>query len=107
MSSKTTTDHDEIRKWAEAHGGNPACVMGTGGKHDPGMIRLMFPNGHFANDENLHELSWEDWFQAFDANGLALVLDPTSRFNKIVARSTAEARANGDHGESVHHPRGR
>jgi len=35
--------------------------------------------------ENLREISWDDWFEAFDANGLALVYDPGSRFNKIVA----------------------
>jgi hypothetical protein len=101
MSSKTTTDHDEIRTWAESHGGKPACVGGTGGKNDPGMLRLMFPDSSYANDDNLHELSWGDWLEAFDANGLALVFDPSSRFNKIVARETA-ARAHGAAGASHH-----
>ena len=27
--SKTTTDHDEIRRWAEERGGKPATVKGT------------------------------------------------------------------------------
>jgi hypothetical protein len=26
MSSRTTTDHDEIRRWAEEQGGRPAAV---------------------------------------------------------------------------------
>jgi hypothetical protein len=29
--SKTTTDHDEIKKWVESRGGKPATVKGTGG----------------------------------------------------------------------------
>ena len=31
--SKITTDHDEIRKWAEERGGRPATVRST---HDKG-----------------------------------------------------------------------
>ena len=38
-----TTDHDEIRRWAEERGAKPSCVKGTGGKRDTGMIRLDFP----------------------------------------------------------------
>lgn len=91
--SKTTTDRDEIRRWAEAHGGKPACVAGTGGKGDPGMLRIMFPESPRADDENLREMSWDDWLEAFEKNGLALVYDPNGRFNKIVSRETAEARA--------------
>ncbi len=43
-----TIDHDEIRGWAEARGGKPACVRGTGGRggrSDVGMIRLDVPTG--------------------------------------------------------------
>ncbi len=107
MASKTSTDHDEIRRWAEEHGGKPACVVGTGGKSDPGMIRLMFPEAPQAHDEHLRDIGWDDWFNAFDENGLALVYDPSTRFNKIVSRETAEARARGESGASVHHPHGR
>ncbi|HZU83329.1 MAG TPA: hypothetical protein VE987_10450 [Polyangiaceae bacterium] len=113
MASKTTTDHEEIRQWAESRGGKPACISGTGRKNDPGMLRVMFPDSPFANDANLREMSWDDWLEAFDANGLALVYEEQtadgepSRFNKIIARSTAEARAHGESGASVHHPHGR
>jgi hypothetical protein len=100
MASKTTTDHDEIRTWAEARGGKPACVKGTGRKSDVGMLRLEFPDNPRANDEGLAEISWDDWFEAFDANGLALVYQEQtaegkkSSFNKLVSRETASA---GDH----------
>ena len=39
-SARPITDHDEIREWAEDRGARPACVKGTGGKNDTGMIRL-------------------------------------------------------------------
>lgn len=90
--SKTTTNHDEIRKWAESRGGKPACVKGTGGKRDPGMIRLEFPGARNANDDKLEPISWEEWFNAFDENKLALLYQETtrdgeeSRFNKLVSR---------------------
>ena len=48
-SSKTTTDHEEIRRWVEARGGRPACVRGTGGRGDTGMLRIDFP-GYSAGE---------------------------------------------------------
>lgn len=93
-SSNATTDHEEIRRWAEARSGKPACVRGTGGRGDIGMLRLEFPGG---KDEKLQPISWEDWFEKFDERGLALLVqDKTaggqqSRFNKLVSRETAEA----------------
>jgi hypothetical protein len=33
-STRITTDHDEIRRWVEEHGGKPAAVKGTGSKAD-------------------------------------------------------------------------
>lgn len=105
--SRTTTDHDEIRRWAEARGAKPACVKGTGGDGDPGMIRLDFPG--YSGSESLQHISWDEWFEAFDANGLALVYqDRTadgarSNFNKLIARETAERREEGESVASRHH----
>jgi len=113
MSSRVTTDHEAIRRWAEARDGKPACVLGTGGKGDVGMIRVEFPGRPQSEHENLKEISWDDWFEAFDENGLALVYEEEtsdgrpSRFNKIVARETVEARLRGEHHASAHRPRGR
>lgn len=94
--SHTTTDHNEIRKWAEARNAKPACVKGTGGKGDIGMLRLEFPNAPNADDEKLQPISWDDWFKKFDERSLALIYqDHTvsgekSNFNKLVSRDTAE-----------------
>jgi hypothetical protein len=91
--SDTTTDHEFIRKWVEERGGTPACVKGTGGGSDPGMIRIDFPG--WSGEESLQPISWDEWFKAFDDNKLAFLYQDTtkggeeSRFNKLVNRSTA------------------
>jgi hypothetical protein len=94
-SARPITDHDEIREWAEDRGARPACVKGTGGKSDTGMIRLDFPG--FSGAESLQKISWAAWFRQFDENNLALMVqDRTARgqssnFNKLVSRDTANA----------------
>lgn len=105
-SSRTTTDHDQIREWAEARGATPSRVKGTGSGDDPGMIRLDFPG--FSGEGSLEEISWEDWFQAFDDNDLALVYQEAtasgerSNFNKLIARETADLRDQGESHASRH-----
>lgn len=85
MSSATAiTDHDEIRSWAEKNGGRPAAVKDTGKKGDPGVLRLDFGEA----DEGLEEISWDDWFAAFDENKLALLRSEDSRFNKLISRES-------------------
>ncbi len=94
-SSKITTDHEVIQKWAEERGGKPACVRGTGGKNDIGMLRLDFPG--YSGEDKLQPISWEDWFEKFDERQLALVYQDVtssgqkSNFSKIISRETAEA----------------
>ena len=89
--SKTTTDHDEIRRWVEARGGRPASVRDTGDGDDPGILRIDFGD----QDEGLEEISWDEWFQAFDDNNLAFVYQEEtsegeeSRFSKLVSRDNA------------------
>ncbi len=89
-SGNTTTDHDTIRGWAEARGGKPAAVSATGSDGDPGIIRIDFPG--YSGDGSLEEISWDEWFEKFDENNLALVYQETtadgvqSNFNKLVSR---------------------
>ena len=82
--SETTTDHEVIRAWAEARGGRPARVKGTGGKEDAGLLRLDFGEP----EENLETIEWEEFFDTFEESGLAFVYDdgPESRFGKLVRR---------------------
>lgn len=89
---KTTTEHEEIRKWAEERGGRPSTVMGTAPDHKAGLLRFDFGE----RDEKLEPISWEDFFRKFDKEDLAfLYQDKTSdgslsRFHKFVARSSQE-----------------
>ena len=92
--SRTTTEHEEIRSWAEDRGAHPASVRGTGGRGDIGMLRLDFPG--YSGKQSLQEISWDEFFEKFDERGLALLYQETtargqkSNFNKIVSRETAE-----------------
>ena len=100
--AKVTTDHEAIRRWAEARGGRPAVVRSTHGKGGAGIIRLEFPNAPNAKDEALEPISWEDFFEKFDEAELALLYQEEtaggerSNFNKLVGRETAEGGAHGD-----------
>jgi hypothetical protein len=90
-SAKTTTDHDVIRKWAEARNAKPSTVKRTGKEDDPGILRLNFPG--YSGDASLTEITWEEWFGKFDEQNLALLFQETtktgepSNFNKLVSRS--------------------
>lgn len=101
--SKTTQDHDEIRKWAEARGAKPAAVAQTERKGKTGILRLEFPGSPNAEDDSLEEISWEEFFRKFDESGLEFVYQEEtsggekSNFNKLVYPEHA---AHGKHSES-------
>jgi hypothetical protein len=89
-SAKTTTDHDTIREWAEKRGGRPARVAETAPgrsgaqRGSGGLLRIDFAE----KDEELEEISWEDFFKTFDRNKLAFLYqdEKDSRFHKVVNR---------------------
>jgi hypothetical protein len=88
--SKTTTDHESIRRWVEERGGRPARVKGTGSNGDPGLLRIDYPG--FGGDESLEPISWDDFFAGFEANKLAFLYQEETkegdetRFSKLVNR---------------------
>ncbi|NEE02323.1 hypothetical protein [Phytoactinopolyspora halotolerans] len=90
--TRTTTDHEEIRRWAEGHGGTPARVRGTEAD-STGVLRIDFPGG--AGDESLEHIDWEDWFATFESRDLAFLYQTQkasgedSTFFKLVNRSEA------------------
>ncbi|MGN6218341.1 MAG: hypothetical protein ACTHNQ_02465 [Microbacterium sp.] len=66
-----TSDHDVIRRWAEDRHAVPATVEGTQDSGHVGELRLDFD---FGNDlEELTQVTWDDWFAAFDERGLVFV----------------------------------
>jgi hypothetical protein len=97
--SKTTQDHDEIQQWAESRGAIPAEVASTERKGQTGILRFEFPGAKNANDSALKEISWDEFFEKFDASGLALVYQEKtaagqkSNFNKLVHPENAKPAA--------------
>lgn len=88
-ASRTTTDHEVIRRWAEKRGGHPTSVTGTEhGLEAAGVLRLDFG----VKDDKLHPVDWEAFFDKFDESNLAfLYQDKTSngrisRFHKFIHR---------------------
>lgn len=88
--TRTTTDHDAIRRWVEDHGGKPASVKGTESGDEAGVLRIDFPGG--AGEDQLEHIDWDDWFSKFDDNQLAFLYQETkadgedSTFFKLIQR---------------------
>jgi hypothetical protein len=89
--ARVATDHDEIRQWVEQRGGRPSRVKETGSGNDPGILRIDFPG--FSGEDTLEEIDWDQFFDWFERDKLALLLDEgkNSRFNKFVARGNASS----------------
>ena len=85
-SSEMTVDHEEIRRWVESRGGNPACVRGTGSSEDVGLLRIDYPG--YSGEQELQPITWEEFFEKFEENELAFLHsdDKNSRFSKLVKR---------------------
>lgn len=83
-AATTTTNHDEIRKWAEARDGHPARVATDA---PGGILRIDFGEP----EEALEEIEWDEFFRIFDENRLAFLYQEEtasgqSRFNKFIRR---------------------
>ena len=86
--SRATKDHNTIKKWAEERDGKPAVVESTSNSSKGGgLLRINFPG--YAED-NLKNISWEEFFRIFDDNKLQFLYQEEtkdgreSRFFKFV-----------------------
>lgn len=68
--SLVTTDHEVIRRWAKARKAVPATVEGTEHEGHLGVLRFDFPG---YTGDRLTEVSWDDWFEAFDKRRLNFI----------------------------------
>ena len=84
--SKTTTDHDEIRRWVSDRGGFPARVKDTDENGGSGVLRIDYPG--FSGEERLETITWTEFFKGFDKEKLAFLYEDEadSRFSKLVER---------------------
>lgn len=68
---KTTTDHDEIRRWAEERGGRPALAVEH--QDEPMGLRIEFPEDRGNEEEPLRPISWDEFFKKFDEDNLVFL----------------------------------
>ena len=69
-TERSTSNHDEIRKWAEAHNALPAEFASTSHDGEPRILGFILPA---QPPGDLEKVSWEQFFAVFDMTGLALV----------------------------------
>ena len=85
-ASFTTRDHDVIRSWAEARGGTPADVEGTGDDGGAGVLRIEFRD----EADRLEDVGWDAFFATFDDSDVDFLYQErtsdgsVSRFHKFV-----------------------
>ena len=63
-----TKNKEEIKTWVEERGGKPARVMGT-----EDQLRIKF--AEVETEEELEEISWDDFNSAFEKYGLNFEAD--------------------------------
>lgn len=70
--TKTTRDHQQIKKWTEERGGVPAKIKNTGDDATDGILRIHFPDAS-DQDDKFEEIEWNDFFENFDESGLSFL----------------------------------
>jgi hypothetical protein len=73
--SLATTSHEVIRQWAEERNGVPATVEGTEHGDHLGVLRFDFG----GDSERLRHVSWDEWFETFDARRLNFLYQETRK----------------------------
>ncbi len=66
--SGPTTNHDEIRQWAERNGAVPTEVLPDIVDSVPTELRFMYEE-RVERESNVRALGWEEFFRKFDALG--------------------------------------
>lgn len=88
-TTKRTTDHATIRRWAEERGATPAAVRGTGPGQEASGLRLDF-SGQVSW---LERITWDEFFQRFESTGLEFLYQDVTRdgqpsdFFKLINRA--------------------
>src|SRR5437764_949160 len=94
-----TIDHAEIRRWAKRLGGVPAVEKRTGSPTKPGIVKILFPPAATAR-RSIHEVgvggrmlphqtTWDNFFDNFEEQRLAMMYEPAGVFCKFLSRKTA------------------
>ena len=73
--SLATTSHEVIRQWAQDRDAVPATVEGTEHGDHLGVLRFDFG----GDSEQLRHVSWDEWFETFDARQLNFLYQETRK----------------------------
>ena len=93
-TAKTTTNHEQIKRWVEKRGGHPARVKGTEVKGNSGVLLIDYPGD--SGTQTLEAVSWDEFFKGFEENELAFLYEDEkkagsqSRFSKLINRDSAQ-----------------
>jgi hypothetical protein len=85
MATQRTVEHAVIQRWVAERDGQPAAVIVPGAEPE---LRIDFGEA----EDNLHQLSWDEFFRIFDATDRAFVYEDESAdgeqslFNTFVHR---------------------
>jgi hypothetical protein len=69
--SLVTTNHEVIRQWAAERQASPATIEGTERDGRAGVLTFDFPG--WQEGGRLRHITWDEWFQTFDARRLNFI----------------------------------
>ena len=79
-----TTNHKEIRRWAERKNAIPVEMLPHMVDSEPALLRFML-SAQLQDHPDVRRISWEDFFAKFDGLGLTFVYDNDSTgYNEIL-----------------------
>ena len=78
--TKTLTNHEEIKNWADKNDMKPATVRDTNESNDTSFFALPVAM------KKTYDINWEHFFELFEQNKLALIVEDDSKFNKFISR---------------------
>jgi hypothetical protein len=78
LATRSTTDHETIRRWVEERGGRPARTGPEGRTGAVGALHIDFPSS--VPGRPVQSISWEEFFADFDGQGLEFLYtdEPTA-----------------------------
>ena len=77
-----TTNHLEIRSWAQARNALPAEVLPRKFDGEPAILCFVFEHLP-VQAEMFEQISWDNFFALFDLMGLSLVYDGESSYELL------------------------
>jgi hypothetical protein len=84
---KTTTDHDEIKQWAQRFEGKPQVIESPEAGAEKPALRISFPGEKgeisFGHARSIRDSNWTEFFRIFEDLELAIVYLPEPNPNNL------------------------